>query len=228
MNPNDAERAALPDGEIGVVVARGPQVMRGYYKNPEATAKAIDRFGWFDTGDLGRVNPATGDVILTGRCKDTIVLSNGENIEPAPIEDAILSESDTIGQICLTGQDGRSLVAIAVLNPAELAAAGYLDAEAGKRLQKADERVNDPKLSLEDVKEECRALQEASDDLRSNDDLKSKLLAEMKTATKDFRSWERVSDVFITLEPFAMSNGLLTQSYKVKRDVVMNRYGDKL
>uniref|UniRef100_A0A7S4JM27 AMP-dependent synthetase/ligase domain-containing protein n=2 Tax=Odontella aurita TaxID=265563 RepID=A0A7S4JM27_9STRA len=227
-NPNESERPSLPDGEVGVVVGRGPQVMRGYYKNPEATGKAIDRYGWFDTGDLGRVNPATGDLILTGRCKDTIVLSNGENIEPAPIEDAILSESDAIEQICLTGQDGRSLVAIAVLNPAALVEGGYIDESKAKELQKADEKVNDPKLSADDVVEECRLLQKASEQLRKNDALKKALLGDMKTATKDFRAYERVSDVYVTLEPFAMSNGLLTQSYKVKRDVVVNRYGDEL
>jgi long-chain acyl-CoA synthetase len=68
--------------------------MKGYYKNPAATAKAIDADGFFDTGDLGKVNVATGDIILTGRCKDTIVLSNGENVEPQPLEDSILSGSE--------------------------------------------------------------------------------------------------------------------------------------
>ena len=85
-NPEMGERKALPDGMVGVVLGRGPQIMRGYYKNPEATAKAIDKWGWFDTGDLGKINPVTGDLILTGRAKDTIVLSNGENIEPQPLE----------------------------------------------------------------------------------------------------------------------------------------------
>jgi long-chain acyl-CoA synthetase len=92
----DTSRPSLPIGEIGVVLGRGPQIMKGYYKNAKETAKAIDKFGWFDTGDLGRINPATGDLILTGRAKDTIVLSNGENIEPIPIEDAILGETPLI------------------------------------------------------------------------------------------------------------------------------------
>jgi len=67
LNPNAAERSALSNGDIGVLVARGPQVMMGYNKNPEATLKSIDRFGWFESGDLDKVNPATGDIILTGR-----------------------------------------------------------------------------------------------------------------------------------------------------------------
>lgn len=133
----DGERISLPIGQAGVVIGRGPQVMKGYYKNAEATSNAIDRFGFFDTGDLGRINPLTGDLILTGRAKDTIVLSNGENIEPQPIEDAILSHSSLVEQVMLSGQDGRSLLAITVLNPNALVEAGLLDASRLKAISKS-------------------------------------------------------------------------------------------
>lgn len=224
------ERQSLPDGEPGVVMARGPQVMRGYYKNEEATNKAIDSFGWFDTGDLGRMNPVTGDLILTGRIKDTIVLSNGENVEPNPIEDAILSESTLIEQVMLTGQDGRRITAIAVLSPEELSNLGYLGKEKAAELQKMNEMVNDPKCTPEDSSYGCDVLSSASVELRSNGDLVNALQKELKKATSGgkFRPWEQVSDVYFTLEPFAMSNGLLTQSYKVKRDFVMKRYENEL
>ena len=228
QNPNDSERPALSNGEIGVVVARGPQVMQGYYKNPEATSKAVDAYGWFDTGDLGKINPVTGDLILTGRCKDTIVLSNGENIEPSPIEDAIMSTSPLIEQVMLTGQDGRSLTAIAVLNTNNIVAAGFLDKQKGKKLQAENEKVNNPQCSEEECASGCEVLALASQELRSNKELNDALMADMKKATKDFRPWEKVGKVYITLEPFAMANGLLTQSYKVKRDFVMKRYGDEL
>ncbi len=230
IKPDDikGERQALPDGEVGVVIGRGPQVMQGYYKNPEATAKAIDRFGFFDTGDLGRINPATGDLILTGRCKDTIVLSNGENIEPQPIEDAILGDCSMIEQVMLTGQDGRSITAILVLNPDELVNAGFVDKTKGKTLQKANEKVNDPKCTVDDCKDELAILNDTSPGLRSNEALKKALMTDIRAATKKFRAWEQVGDIHITLEPFAMSNGLLTQSYKVKRDAVSNRYSDEL
>jgi len=223
-----AERPSLPDGQAGVVIARGPQVMKGYYKNPDATDEAIDRFGWFDTGDLGRVNPATGDLILTGRAKDTIVLSNGENIEPIPIEDAILDESDMVEQIMLTGQDGRSLVAIAVLRPQSLVSEGFLGEKEAAELQKANEKANDPSCSDEDCEAACATLNAAAEKLRSNKKLAQALTADVKQATSDFRKWEQVGSVYLTLEPFAMANGQLTQSYKVKRDSVLARYKDSL
>jgi len=223
----DVERVALPDGTPGVVLGRGPQVMRGYYKNPDATAKAIDKFGWFDTGDLGKINPATGDLILTGRAKDTIVLSNGENIEPVPIEDAIM-QSNLIEQVMLTGQDGRKLIAIVVLTPNELVNAGLLEAEEGAALQKANEKMNDPKCSSGEAEESCTLLQLASKRLRLSDELKKSLLTDVKKSTKSFRPWEQVSEIYLTLEPFAMVNEMLTQSYKVKRPSVMDRYGTEL
>lgn len=224
----ETERAALPSGEPGVVLARGPQVMQGYYKNPEATAKAVDKFGWFDTGDVGRINPATGDLILTGRAKDTIVLSNGENIEPGPIEDAILGSSPLIEQVMLTGQDGRRLVAIAVLRPEELGATGYLEKSQVKELQEAYDAINDPKCSEEECEANTKILTDAVQKLQGNAELNAALKADIKSATKSFRAWEQVGAVHVTMEPYAMANGLLTQSYKVKRDAVMARHGGDL
>ncbi|NET50905.1 MAG: long-chain fatty acid--CoA ligase, partial [Merismopedia sp. SIO2A8] len=60
----------LQPGEKGLILIRGPQVMKGYYQNPEATAKAIDPEGWFNSGDLGWITPQ-GDLTITGRAKDT-------------------------------------------------------------------------------------------------------------------------------------------------------------
>jgi len=225
---DDSSRPSLPMGEIGVVLGRGPQIMKGYYKNEKETAKAVDQFGWFDTGDLGRINPATGDLILTGRVKDTIVLSNGENIEPIPIEDAIMGALPLIEQVMLTGQDGRRLVAIAVLHANELAVEGFLEPKEAKALQAANEKVNDPKCTDAECSENCELLNAAAKKLRANAELKKALMSSIQRATSDFRKWEQVGDVYMTLEPFAMANGQLTQSYKVKRASVIERYGGEL
>ncbi|MAD68752.1 MAG: long-chain fatty acid--CoA ligase [Synechococcus sp. CPC100] len=109
----DAEtRQPLGFRERGVVLVHGPQVMGGYLGKPEATAKVLDADGWFDTGDLGMLLP-DGSVVLTGRVKDTIVLSSGENIEPGPLEEALVS-SPLIEQVMLVGQDERQLGALVV------------------------------------------------------------------------------------------------------------------
>lgn len=102
----------IKNGKKGVLCIKGPQVMRGYYKNPEATRDVISSEGWLNTGDLVQISP-DGSILITGRAKDTIVLSNGENIEPQGIEDACL-KSPFIKQIVLVGQDKPSLGALIV------------------------------------------------------------------------------------------------------------------
>ncbi len=100
--------------ETGKIFARGPQVMGGYLNDISSSMKVLSIDGWFDTGDLGFLIP-NGSLIITGRSKDTIVLSSGENIEPNPLEAEILS-SEFISQIQLVGQDKKNLSALVVPN----------------------------------------------------------------------------------------------------------------
>ncbi|KAJ6691227.1 ACYL-ACTIVATING ENZYME 16 CHLOROPLASTIC-RELATED [Salix koriyanagi] len=103
---------ALPHGSKGIVKVRGPQVMKGYYKNPLATKQAIDEDGWLHTGDIGWIAPyhsrgrsrrCGGVIVLEGRAKDTIVLLTGENIEPLELEESAM-RSSLIQQIVVIGQ----------------------------------------------------------------------------------------------------------------------------
>lgn len=91
---------AGPDG-TGEIAVRGPNVMQGYYRLPEATSEVL-RDGWFLTGDLGYLTP-DGYVVITGRAKEVIVLSSGKNIYPEEIEEQYL-KSGYIKEICLTPQ----------------------------------------------------------------------------------------------------------------------------
>ena len=78
----------LPDNKnptVGEILVRGAHVMDGYYKNPGATAKAIDPEGWFHTGDLGQIGH-DGDIYIRGRSKNMILSSSGQNIYPEEIE----------------------------------------------------------------------------------------------------------------------------------------------
>ncbi len=83
MNPETGE--ICPPGEIGEFVCRGYNVMKGYYKMPEETAKVIDKDGWLHSGDLGKVDE-DGYFTVTGRIKDMII-RGGENIYPKEVED---------------------------------------------------------------------------------------------------------------------------------------------
>ncbi len=96
----------------GIVYVRGPQVMLGYYKKPELTAKVLSPDGWLNTGDLGMLT-RNGFLKLTGRAKDTIVLLGGENVEPLPIEQRIC-DSPYVKQAVVLGQDQRFLAALVV------------------------------------------------------------------------------------------------------------------
>ena len=82
--------SADPENELGEIVARGTNVMLGYYKNEEATRKAIDADGWYHTGDMG-IMSADGHVFIKGRIKNMLLGANGQNIYPEEIEDKLNS-----------------------------------------------------------------------------------------------------------------------------------------
>ena len=97
------------DGEI---IARGRNVMKGYYKRPEATAETIDKDGWIHTGDLGEIK--NDYLYVTGRKKEMIVLSNGKNINPIEIEQWIMGKTNLIQEIVVAEIDS---VLTAVIYP---------------------------------------------------------------------------------------------------------------
>ena len=201
-------RKPLPVGQRGLVLIRGPQVMKGYYKNPEATAKAIDSEGWFDSGDLGMITP-DHNLVLTGRAKDTIVLTNGENIEPQPIEDACL-RSVYIDQIMLVGQDQRSLDALIVPN-----------------LEALQQWATSQNLHL-------RLPNAATEQSRTNIDLDSKEVqnlfrTELNREVQNrpgYRPDDRIGTFKLILEPFSVENGMMTQTLKIRKPVVTEHYRD--
>ncbi len=108
--------ADLPDDTDGEFVARGYNIMKGYYKMPAATANAIDEHGWLHTGDLARRRP-DGNFKITGRIKDMII-RGGENIYPKEIEDFIYTY-DKVKDVQVVGvpdkQYGEEILACVVL-----------------------------------------------------------------------------------------------------------------
>ena len=88
----------------GEILARGLNVMLGYYKNEEATAETIDRDGWYHTGDLGTMD-AYGNVFIKGRSKNMLLSSNGQNIYPEEIEDKLNSMQLVVESVVIQKED---------------------------------------------------------------------------------------------------------------------------
>tara|TARA_Y100001968_G_scaffold189336_1_gene173548 strand:- start:8613 stop:10589 length:1977 start_codon:yes stop_codon:yes gene_type:complete len=183
--------------QSGLVMVRGPQVMNGYLGNQSATNKVLDKDGWFNTGDLGMLLP-DGSVVLTGRSKDTIVLSTGENIEPGPLEAALVA-NPLIEQVMMVGQDQKKLAVLLVPKKENLLI-----------------WANEQGLNL---KEEDLLGSKVSVDLRK---LLSREINNMLSSRKGSRKDERVFDVTI-VEPFTVENGLLTQTLKQRREKIYQR-----
>ena len=130
----DDEGRELPPGEVGEVVTRSDCVMKGYWKNPEATARTL-RGGWLHTGDLGSVDE-DGFLTLRDRSKDMII-SGGSNIYPREIEEVLLRHPDLV-EASIVGRAhpdwGEEVVAFVVLRTGAAADEAALDATCLERI----------------------------------------------------------------------------------------------
>ncbi|MBQ2645384.1 AMP-binding protein, partial [bacterium] len=183
-------------GEKGVVLARGPQVMKGYYNDKEATQKVLLSNGFFITGDIGWF---TDDncLVLTGRAKDIIVLSNGENIEPDAIEASCMT-SPFVKQIVLAGQDKNTLSALIVPDMEEIK--NYAK-QKGIDVSNIQESVELKKAVMNNLKE-------------------------IMQNNKSFRAHERIANIAFVEEAFTPENGLMTMTAKIKKNAVYEKYND--
>lgn len=131
--PATAVRVA-DDGEI---LVSGPQVFRGYWRNPAATAATL-RDGWLHTGDLGAVTD-TGELVVTGRKKDTIITAGGKNVVPGPLEDRV--RAHPLVDQCVVVGDGRPFVGALLFLDGE-----ELEAHHGAAAHPLDEAALRPEL----------------------------------------------------------------------------------
>ena len=163
-----------------------------------------------------------------GRAKDVIVLSNGENIEPAPVEDAILERCPLADQVMAVGQDQRFLGALVVVNPRELAARGLLPEAEAARL----EGMVGPSAVLQGCRASAGELVAEAAKLNADHAIVGAVAHEVAAALaqdrEEFRPWEQVKGVHLLLEPFTVANGLLTQTLKTRRNVVQERYAKQI
>jgi long-chain acyl-CoA synthetase len=190
------EAAIADDGEI---LIRGGIVMRGYWKNEDATKEAIDSDGWFHSGDLGELD-GDGFLKITGRKKEIIVTAGGKNVAPAVLEDRIRAHR-LVSQCIVVGDQRPFIGALITLD--EEALPGWLESKGKPAGSTAEDLRDDPELLAEldaAVKEANRAVSQAE-------------------AIKKFR---------VLAADFTEDNGMLTPSLKLKRSVVMKEFDSEV
>ena len=184
-----------PDGEI---LCHGPNVMAGYWNQPEATAEAVDAEGWLHTGDVGYLD-SEGFLFITDRKKDIIVTSGGKNVAPQPIEGR-LGATPYIAQAVLIGDKYPYLTALIVPNFENLQT--HLESLGVRGLDHADMAA----------RPETHALVEET----------------VKSVNLDLAAHERIRRFTLLGREFSQEEGELTPTMKVRRRVVSERYREAI
>jgi long-chain acyl-CoA synthetase len=185
--------------EDGEVLLRGGIVMRGYWRNEQATGEAIDAHGWFHTGDIGELD-SQGFLSITGRKKEILVTAGGKNVAPAVLEDRLRAHK-LVSQ-CIVVGDQRPFIGALVT----------LDAEALPAWLRS--RGKDPSLP--------------PDQVREDPDLQAEIQAAVTEANLAVSHAEAIKKFRVLPGDFTEENGTLTPSLKLKRAVVMKEFGDEV
>lgn len=188
--PGTAIRIA-DDGEI---LVRGPQVMKGYFNRPDATAAAIDDEGWFRTGDIGEITE-DGCLRITDRKKDLIVTAGGKNIAPQPIENRLKSNA-FVDQVVMVG-DKRKFASILVVPDFEALGSWARD----EGIDATDRRALVREPRVQDLMER-----------------------EIMDHLGPLAGFERPKKIALLVDEFTIEDGSLTPTQKVKRRVVQERF----
>lgn len=180
--------------ENGEILVQGPGVMKGYHNKPEATAEAIDKEGWFHTGDKGELSEK-GLLKITGRLKEIFKTSNGKYVSPVKLEQMLIGYY-LIDMAMIIGENYKFVSCILFLDPVHLA--------------KLKEKSNKTQMSNQDfVKEE---------------EIVSKIDAFIKDINKGVDHWEQIQKFHIASEVLTIEDGSLTPTMKIRRHVVCERY----
>jgi long-chain acyl-CoA synthetase len=182
--------------EDGEVLFRGRNVMKGYFKNDEATAETIDSDGWLFTGDIGEID-AEGFLKITDRKKDLIVTAGGKNVAPQRIE-RIMRTSHFISQVVAIGDKRKFISALVTLDPETLP--GWAEKK---------------EIAYGDLAE-----------LADNPEVIKLIGGEIEERNRQLASFETVKTFRILPRDLTIETGDMTPSLKIKRKVVLKKYAD--
>ena len=180
--------------EDGEILSRGPHIMQGYFNKPSDTAEAIDADGWFHTGDIGEIDEE-GFLAITDRKKNILVLSNGKNVAPQPIENQ-LKQSPYISEIMLLGDQHKSVAALIVPS-----------------LDEIKEYAKEQQLETGDMAA-----------LLQTQEIQRLIRGEINQYSSDLADFERVRRFTLMAEEFSEKSGEMTPTLKLKRSVVMENH----
>jgi len=184
--------------EDGEILARGPNIMLGYYNKPEATKEAIDADGWFHTGDIGEFDP-DGYVKITDRKKDIIVTAGGKKVAPQPIENMIKTNQFILNAVMIG--DKRKFPVLLVVPDVE----ALRKWAAGRNLEADDVAA-----------------------FLAQPDVIAKMEREVMGSLRDLASFEMPKKIALIEEDFSIERGELTPTLKVKRRAVENAHRAKI
>ena len=182
--------------EDGEILTRGPHVMKGYFNNKAETAEVIDADSWFHTGDIGIIDE-DGFVKITDRKKNIIVLSNGKNVAPQPIESELV-QSPFISQIMLIGNERKNLAALIVPNFDALKAWA------------SENGVETDDLSV----------------MLQTSEVQQLIQRDIRSRLTDFADFEQVRRFVLLEKEFSQEADEMTPTLKLKRNVIIEKYGD--
>ncbi len=182
--------------EDGEILVRGPNVMRGYYGQPEATA-AVLKDGWFATGDVGHIEK-DGRLYITDRKKDLFKLSNGKYIAPQMIE-SLLKQSEFINQVTVVGAGRKQPAALIVPDWENLKQA----------LSETEKGFPQDRVELSRYSAAIKIVQR-----------------DVAALTSELSDYERIRRVALLPNEFSIDGGELTPTLKIKRRVIDERFGD--
>ncbi len=185
------EEKIADDGEI---LARGPQIFKGYWGMPEENEKTFTADGWFCTGDIGRFDK-DGFLEITDRKKELFVTSGGKNVAPHPIELAVISRP-YIDQACLVGDGEKYLAALIVPDFPEL---NRFAKKSGIPLTSPEELIRDEKVKA--------LIQSQVDEVNSH-----------------LSRYEQIKYFTLLPRPFSVEEGELTPTLKLKRRIIKERF----
>ena len=180
--------------EDGEILSRGPHIMKGYYNMPAETKEAIDKDGWFHTGDIGELDD-DGFLSITDRKKNIIVLSSGKNVAPQPLENQ-LKRSPYLNQILLIGDKRKSIAALIVPD-----------------FERLEEYARDNNISCQNLAE-----------LITKDEIKRMFRSEIDRLADGFAEFERVKMFTLLAKEFSIEDDEMTPTLKLKRREIIGKY----